>query len=270
MPELPEVETTRRGIKPWLEGNIITEIAVHNASLRWPVPDALQDLQNQEIDSVRRRGKYLLLACKKGTVIIHLGMSGSLRICEPDSARRKHDHVELTISRNKVLRYHDPRRFGCVLWHIGDIEQHRLLASLGPEPLSEAFNPRYLKDCVRKRKIAIKNLVMDSHIVVGVGNIYASEALFKAGIRPTRTASRVTKNECDELVLAIKKTLTDSIEQGGTTLKDFVNSDGNPGYFAQSLNVYGRKNEPCHICTTLVKAMVIGQRASYYCPTCQK
>lgn len=270
MPELPEVETTRRGIQPWLEGNIITDIHVHNASLRWPVPEELHELQGQPIESIHRRGKYLLLACKKGTAIIHLGMSGSLRICEPASLRRKHDHVEFHISDSKVLRYHDPRRFGCVLWHVGDIAEHRLLSSLGPEPLSEAFNSKYLKDRVRNRRVAIKNLVMDSHIVVGVGNIYASESLFKAGVRPSRTASRVTKDECESLVIAIKETLTKSIEQGGTTIKDFVNSDGNPGYFAQSLNVYGRKNEPCPKCSTLVKAKTIGQRASFYCPACQK
>lgn len=270
MPELPEVETTRRGIQPWLAGNIITHIRVHNASLRWPVPETLQELANHSIISIHRRGKYLLLACQTGTVIIHLGMSGSLRICEPSSTRRKHDHVEFFISSDKVLRYHDPRRFGCVLWHTGDVMQHPLLASLGPEPLSDAFNSSYLKGRARNRKIAIKNLIMDSHIVVGVGNIYASEALFKAGIRPTRAAGRVTKLELDKLVIVTKETLTRSIEQGGTTLKDFVNSDGNPGYFAQSLNVYGRTDEPCNSCSTPIKTKVIGQRASFYCPVCQK
>lgn len=270
MPELPEVETTRRGIQPWLKGNIITDIRVYNASLRWPVPETLQNLAGQLIESIQRRGKYLLLACQTGTAIIHLGMSGSLRICEPGSVRRKHDHLEFLISSNKVLRYHDPRRFGCVLWQTGDVLQHPLLASLGPEPLSDAFNSSYLKGRARNRKVAIKNLIMDSHIVVGVGNIYASEALFKAGIRPARAAKRVTKLELDKLVIATKETLAHSIEQGGTTLKDFVNSDGNPGYFAQSLNVYGRSDEPCHSCATLVKAKVIGQRTSFYCPVCQR
>ncbi len=270
MPELPEVETTRRGIQPWLEGHTIKRIRVHNASLRWLVPKTIHQLEDQRIESIQRRGKYLLLACKIGTAIIHLGMSGSLRICEPSSARRKHDHVEFFLSGDKTLRYHDPRRFGCVLWYTGDVMQHALLSSLGPEPLSEAFNTDYLKDLTRNRKVAIKNLIMNSHIVVGVGNIYASEALFKAGVRPTRPAYRVTKVEIGKLIFAIKDTLAQSIAQGGTTLKDFVNSDGNPGYFAQSLNVYGRLDEPCPNCATAVKSKIIGQRASFYCPACQK
>ena len=270
MPELPEVETTRRGIQPWLENNTITEIRVHNASLRWPIPNTIQSLVAQPIKSIKRRGKYLLIACPTGTAIIHLGMSGSLRICELDSARRKHDHVEFVISGNKVLRYHDPRRFGCVLWQIDNVLQHPLLSALGPEPLGEEFNSEYLKGLARNRKTPIKNFIMDSHIVVGVGNIYASESLFKAKVRPSRATQRVTRAEFDRLVEAVKETLTHSIAQGGTTLKDFVNSDGNPGYFAQSLSVYGRKDDPCHHCGTTIKAKVIGQRASFYCPNCQK
>lgn len=270
MPELPEVETTRRGIEPWLKDRTITQVLVHNASLRWPVPDDIALLSGLPIDTISRRGKYLLLNNSRGTAIVHLGMSGSLRVCEGDVARRKHDHVEFLLDTGYRLRLHDPRRFGCVLWTGEPVTEHPLIASLGPEPLSDDFTADYLFEATRRRKVAIKNLIMDSHVVVGVGNIYASESLFMAGIRPTRAAQRVTRAEADRLTSTIREVLGDAIRQGGTTLRDFVNSEGNPGYFAQSLRVYGRTGEPCRQCGEPIKMKVIGQRASFYCPRCQK
>ena len=270
MPELPEVETTRRGIEPYLQNRRISRIQVHNANLRWPVTPELQQLCGKTINSIRRRGKYLLLETDAGSALIHLGMSGSLRICDSDSPRRKHDHLEFFLADRHILRFHDPRRFGCVLWESGDITQHPLLARLGPEPLGEAFTPAYLASAAKGRKIAIKNLIMDGHVVVGVGNIYASEALFLAGIRPGRAAAGITRAETARLVDCIRSVLSAAIEQGGTTLRDFVNSEGNPGYFAQSLHVYGRNGENCRACGTPVKMKTIGQRASYYCPNCQR
>lgn len=270
MPELPEVETTRRGIAPFLEGQIINRIKIHNGSLRWPVPDAIAALSGNAILKVRRRGKYLLISNSEGTALIHLGMSGSLRLCKTDEIRRKHDHAEFFMDDGLILRFHDPRRFGCILWTTKNVENHPLLASLGPEPLLEKFTSDYLHKATRKRKVAIKNLIMNSHVVVGVGNIYASESLFLAGIRPGRAAHRVTATECEKLVEAIKQVLEKAIREGGTTLRDFVNSEGNPGYFAQSLHVYGRKDELCPACGSSIKMKTIGQRASFYCPDCQK
>ncbi len=269
MPELPEVETTRRGIEPFIRNRKITSVSVHNARLRWPVPDSIQQLCGTPIQTVTRRGKYILLNSKKGTALIHLGMSGSLRICNSGSSRKKHDHVEFHLPNDRILRFHDPRRFGCILWEADDIEKHPLLIKLGPEPLSGGFNGTYLAQHAKKRKVAIKNLIMDSQCVVGVGNIYASESLFLAGIRPGRAAAGLSKSECSRLTETIKQVLTEAIAAGGTTLKDFVNSDGKPGYFAQSLRVYGRHTEPCRICGTAVKKKIIGQRASFYCPRCQ-
>ncbi|MDO6460527.1 bifunctional DNA-formamidopyrimidine glycosylase/DNA-(apurinic or apyrimidinic site) lyase [Granulosicoccaceae sp. 1_MG-2023] len=270
MPELPEVETTRRGIEPWLSDRIISDVLVHNAALRWPVPDSVSGLAGLPLLSIARRGKYLLLSNARGSAIVHLGMSGSLRICQDNSPRRKHDHVEFVLENGHRLRFHDPRRFGCLLWTAEDPHRHPLIAALGPEPLSEAFNADYLFAATRKRRIAIKNLIMDSHVVVGVGNIYASESLFMAGIRPGRAAQGLSRAEAARLTQCIHEVLGKAIEQGGTTLRDFVNSDGNPGYFAQSLQVYGRQNEPCRRCQSPVKMKVIGQRASFYCPACQK
>ena len=270
MPELPEVETTRRGIEPWLQGRTVTEVKVQNAALRWPVPADINKLSGLPIESVKRRGKYLLLKNARGTALIHLGMSGSLRVSEDSPARRKHDHVEFLLDSGRRLRLHDPRRFGCVLWTEEPPEQHPLIASLGPEPLSDAFTADYLFAATRKRRVAIKNLIMDSHVVVGVGNIYASESLFMAGVRPTRAAQRITRAEARRLTATIREVLGEAIRQGGTTLRDFVNSEGNPGYFAQSLRVYGRTGEPCRACENPVKMKVIGQRASFYCTHCQK
>jgi formamidopyrimidine-DNA glycosylase len=269
MPELPEVETTRKGIEPHLVGNVINEIKIHNGSLRWPVPSTVSALNGAVVSSVERRGKYLLINVPAGTAIVHLGMSGSLRICKPRDTRRKHDHIELLIESGNCLRFHDPRRFGCFLWQAAGEPLHSLLAKLGPEPLSDAFSAEHLFKATRKRQVAIKNLIMNSEIVVGVGNIYASESLFMAGIRPGRAAKRITKIESAKLVETIKLVLERSIKQGGTTLRDFINSDGNPGYFAQSLQVYGREGEPCRVCEVAITQKVLGQRSTFYCPNCQ-
>lgn len=280
MPELPEVETTRRGIEPHVTGATIVEVNIRQPSLRWPIPDEIGALANKTISHVARRGKYLLLACYHGkdkaqadtlagTVIMHLGMSGSLRICAADAELRKHDHLQFILDNGYALRLHDPRRFGCALWCAGDPMQHPLLEKLGPEPLSNAFNAESLFKASRKRKVAVKNFIMSSQTVVGVGNIYASESLFMSGIRPGRAAMRVTRAEYVTLTDNIKQVLSHAIKMGGTTLRDFVNSDGNPGYFAQQLLVYGREDEPCHTCKALIKNRVIGQRSSFYCPQCQ-
>lgn len=269
MPELPEVETTRRGIEPFLLGKVVQQLCIHNPSLRWPVPAEVAQLQGARVQAVRRRGKYLLLDVNTGSAIVHLGMSGSLRICSTAEPRRKHDHVEWQLASGQVMRFHDPRRFGCLLWQSIDDPLHPLLASLGPEPLGDEFDGDYLFERSRKRSGAIKNLIMNSQIVVGVGNIYASEALFMAGIRPGRAARRLTRREAGLLSEAIRQVLTRAIHQGGTTLRDFVNSDGNPGYFAQSLNVYGREGEPCPVCEAAIVQRTIGQRSSFYCRQCQ-
>lgn len=269
MPELPEVETTRKGIEPHLVNHIVKELTIYNGSLRWPVPASVNALKGALISSVGRRGKYLLINVPEGTAIVHLGMSGSLRICDPEEPLRKHDHIELLIDSGKCLRFHDPRRFGCFLWQASDEPLHKLLAKLGPEPLSDAFNADHLFKATRKRQVAIKNLIMNSEIVVGVGNIYASESLFMAGIRPGRAAKRITFKESTTLVATIKLVLQRSIIQGGTTLRDFVNSDGNPGYFAQSLQVYGREGDPCRECDSVIVQKVLGQRSTFYCPRCQ-
>jgi formamidopyrimidine-DNA glycosylase len=270
VPELPEVETTRAGIAPHVEGKRVRQVIVRDRRLRWPVSAALgRELSGQLIERVRRRGKYLLLETAAGTCIIHLGMSGSLRIVAQDSPAEKHDHVDIVLSSGKSLRLRDPRRFGCVLWTKRDPEKHKLLASLGPEPLSEDFNADYLKDKAGKRKQAIKTFIMNSKVVVGVGNIYANEALFLSGIRPTRPAGRLSKPRMGLLVDSIKQVLGRAIRAGGTTLRDFVNGDGKPGYFSQQLNVYGRGGKPCINCGTALKEIQLGQRATVYCPKCQ-
>lgn len=270
MPELPEVETTLRGIEPFLLKKTIVDVRIYNRHLRWPVPTTVKALRNAEVQSVQRRGKYLLINVAAGTAIIHLGMSGSLRITSENEQRRKHDHVELLMASGHVLRLHDPRRFGCFLWQAADEPTHSLLAKLGPEPLSETFDANYLFTATRKRNVAIKNLIMNSAVVVGVGNIYASESLFMAHIRPGRAARRISRQEASDLTNAIKQVLRRAIKQGGTTLKDFVNSDGNPGYFAQSLQVYGRTGEACPVCENPVKQKTLGQRSTFYCSQCQR
>ena len=269
MPELPEVETTRRGIEPHLRNKTIVSVLVHDKRLRWPVPNAVQKLAGERVHSVERRGKYILINTQVGSALVHLGMSGSLRICTANDPLKKHDHVEVIMSSGQILRLHDPRRFGCFLWQAADAAEHKLLASLGPEPLTDAFNADYLFARTRKRQLAIKNLIMNSDVVVGVGNIYASESLFLAGIRPGRAAKRVTRKETTLLVETIKTVLARSIKQGGTTLRDFVDSDGNPGYFKQSLHVYGREGEACTECGNTIRQRVIGQRSTFYCTQCQ-
>lgn len=270
MPELPEVETTRRGIRPYVKEQRVTKVVIRQPKLRWPIPESIYTLQDQMILDVQRRSKYLLLNSPKGTAIIHLGMSGSLRITEADEAPRKHDHFDFSMENNKILRYHDPRRFGALLWTEEPIATHPLITTLGPEPLSTQFDGKHLFKATRKRRIAIKNLIMNSHIVVGVGNIYASESLFLAGIRPGIAAGRLTQQQCHHLCEHIKAVLSRAITQGGTTLKDFVNPDSTPGYFAQSLNVYGRTGQPCLRCDTPIKQKQIAQRSSFYCPQCQQ
>jgi formamidopyrimidine-DNA glycosylase len=280
VPELPEVETTRRGVAPLVDGRYLLDWNLRNPNLRWPVqlPD---ELRGSRIARVRRRAKYLIFELEPsalgaaGSLIIHLGMSGNLRVLPQGSPYLPHDHVELALASEgegaatRVLRLNDPRRFGSLHWQPGEAEAHWLLAGLGPEPLSEAFSGEYLKRAARGRRVAVKNFVMDGRVVVGVGNIYANEALFLAGLRPTARAGRVTRLGYDRLVAAIKQVLTEAIDMGGTTLRDFVNQDGNPGYFKQSLNVYGRLGLPCHRCATPLKGTRTGQRATVFCPNCQ-
>ncbi len=269
MPELPEVETTRRGIEPHLRGQRIERVILRRRQLRWPVPDALHELRGQAIESVERRAKYLLLHAAPGSAIVHLGMSGSLRLAQIDEAPRSHDHIELQLASGLALRYHDPRRFGCWLWCEEDPLGHPLLAGLGPEPLEGGFDGAHLFRLSRKRKVAVKAFLMSNSVVVGVGNIYASEALFRAGIRPGRAAGRLTRDDCERLAAAVIGVLRAAIDMGGTTLRDFLHSRGEPGYFAQSLDVYGRAGEPCHRCGARIRHKLIGQRASCYCPKCQ-
>src|SRR5579859_212007 len=271
MPELPEVETARRGITPHLKGQRVAAVVVRDKRLRWPIPSALlKELPGQRIEAVERRGKYLLLKSRAGTAILHLGMSGSLRVLPADTPPQKHDHVDILMDSGKLLRLRDPRRFGALLWTRGDPERHALLKGLGPEPLGDGFDGDYLFEASRKRHLAVKLFIMNSHIVVGVGNIYASESLHLAGIRPERAVGRVTLAEYRALARGIKKVLTASIKAGGTTLRDFMREDGEPGYFLQRLRVYGREGERCYRCGGTIVAKTTGQRTTYYCPDCQK
>jgi formamidopyrimidine-DNA glycosylase len=272
MPELPEVETTRRGISPHLIGARISDVIVRNRQLRYPVSKSLDQISGDCFTDIRRRAKYLILDLEKnGSLIIHLGMSGSLRLSHPTIDLKKHDHVILELSNGKQLRFHDPRRFGIVL-HLPkeDPLKHRLLSKLGPEPLSDDFTLAHLKRLCAGRKAPIKQVIMDNKVVVGVGNIYASESLFRAGIRPTTAARRLSGPKLGRLAEVIREVLHESIEQGGTTLRDFVNSDGQPGYFAQRLFVYGREGELCRNCETPIRQKVMGQRSTYWCPMCQR
>ena len=271
MPELPEVETTLRGISPHLLKQKIKHVVVRQKQLRWPVPnDLAANLKNRTVQQLYRRGKYLIMTFSNGHVLLHLGMSGSLRIANIDSEPNKHDHIDWILSNGKVLRFHDPRRFGSVLWTKEEPLNHPLLISLGPEPLERDFNDQLLFTKSRKRKVAVKNFIMNSHIVVGVGNIYASEALFLASIRPSRAAGTISLKRYQKLVQAIKKILRASIKKGGTSLRDFVNEQGNPGYFRQKLNVYGKDGQPCKTCDNAIKKQIIGQRSSFYCSHCQR
>ncbi len=270
MPELPEVETTRRGIEPHIQDQLIIEIIVRDSRLRWPVPESLKkEAVNQKILSVKRRGKYILIKTKSGTIILHLGMSGNLRILEANSEVKKHDHIDLILSNGKCLRFHDPRRFGACLWTNDDPLDHKLIKNLGPEPWDPEFNAERLFKRSRNRKVMIKNFIMDSKVVVGVGNIYASEALFQSGIKPNIAAGKVSKKRYEKLIEVVQIILKKSIEQGGTTLKDFLDSSGQPGYFQQELLVYGRFAEPCSTCQSPIAKKTIGQRSSFFCPKCQ-
>lgn len=271
MPELPEVETTRRGIEPHILNLRIERIEIRESRLRWPVPDCLiRDLAASEFRAVERRGKYLLLRAESGTLIIHLGMSGSLRLVDALSPVRKHDHVDIVFANGRCLRFHDPRKFGCILWTREDPGQHVLLAGLGPEPLSEEFNGSYLYALARNRKTAIKSFLMDSRVVVGVGNIYANESLFLAGIDPRRSAGRVSLSRMKHLCDAVASVLKRSIQQGGTTLRDFVNESGQPGYFQQTLNVYDKSGQSCPRCGAPIQHRRIAQRSAFFCLNCQR
>jgi formamidopyrimidine-DNA glycosylase len=269
MPELPEVETTRRGIEPYAKGQVIEQVVVREARLRWPVePNLCQVVSGQMIQSVNRRAKYLLLSTAVGDVMIHLGMSGSLRIIDGQPPQ-KHDHLDIVLSNGKTIRFNDPRRFGSVLLNPIN-HQHKLLASLGIEPLSDQFNSDYLWQIAHNRKVAIKTLIMNNHVVVGVGNIYAQESLFLAGIHPNRAANRISRVRLSCLVDIIKQVLTKAIKAGGSSLKDFTGADGKPGYFQQTLNVYGRNGADCNVCQKALKQLTIGQRTTVFCSTCQK
>ena len=268
MPELPEVETTKRGILPYVENVKIHSIVVRQPRLRWPVSEELSAISLSKVISVERRAKYLLLHLADGYIIIHLGMSGSLRVVDADSPVGKHDHVDFLMDNEKIIRYNDPRRFGSILW-TKDLENHPLLSKLGPEPLESAFDGGYLFKQREGKKINIKQFIMNNKVVVGVGNIYANEALFLSGIHPKRPANKISKKRFMQLADNIKLVLSEAIKQGGTTLKDFVGGDGKPGYFQQQLNVYGRGGQACNYCKSTLKEIRIGQRSTVYCPKCQ-
>lgn len=272
MPELPEVETVRRGIEPHVLKRRITQVIVRDSRLRWPVPrDLAENLTGQTITGTTRRGKYLLLGLASGDrLIIHLGMSGRLFVLKPGHALKKHDHVDVELSGGVLLRFNDPRRFGAVLLWSRDEPTHPLLEGMGPEPFGDDFHGDYLFELSRGRSAAVKNFIMDGRVVVGAGNIYAAESLFRAGVRPGKAAGKLTRVQYQSLAEKIRAVLTEAIQQGGTTLKDFAGAHGESGYFQQKLFVYGREGEPCLLCKTPIKRSLIGQRSSYYCPHCQK
>lgn len=270
MPELPEVETTKAGITPVALNQTISKIIIRAPKLRWPIPKNIAKiLPGQVVRSIERRAKYLLLRFDTGTLIIHLGMSGRLRILNEDTPPQKHDHVDICFTNGNILRYTDPRRFGCILWTSESPLEHKLLADLGPEPLTTAFTGKHLFTQAKNKKIPVKAFIMDAKVVVGVGNIYASEALFAAKIDPRKPAQQVTAEQYTVLAKDIKRILKESIAQGGTTLKDFYGAEGKPGYFVQKLKVYGRENEPCISCGTAIQSLQIGQRNTFFCTTCQ-
>ncbi len=271
MPELPEVETTRRGIAPHISGQRIRRVIVRQPRLRWPIPDELPGLlQGRKLLSVERRGKYLLLMFRHGTLIMHLGMSGSLRIVDTRTAAQKHDHFDLWLGNGRLLRLRDPRRFGAVLWTEQPPMSHPLLAGLGPEPLGDAFDGDYLHARGKGRHSSVKQLIMDSKILVGVGNIYACESLFRAAIHPSRPCNRISMPRYRALAEEIRMVLAEAIDQGGTTLRDFLNEEGKPGYFAQSLLVYAKAGQPCPRCARPIRSKTIAQRSTFFCPHCQR
>jgi formamidopyrimidine-DNA glycosylase len=268
VPELPEVETTRRGILPYSEGKVLHEMIIRDSRLRWPVSEELAVWHGAELKSLLRRGKYIIMCFESGSIMVHLGMSGSLRVVEHSEPVQKHDHVDFVFDETR-LRFNDPRRFGSVLW-TENWEDHPLIAHLGPEPLSEDFNTDYLFRASRNRSVAVKQFIMDSKVVVGVGNIYANEALYLSGIHPNRPAKRISKKRYAVLLDNIKQVLTSAITQGGTTLRDFVGGDGKPGYFQQRLFVYGRQGEPCKGCGAALKELRLNGRSTVFCGVCQK
>jgi formamidopyrimidine-DNA glycosylase len=274
MPELPEVETTRRGMLP-LVGQTVKSVTIRHITLRWPIPQHLTEtLPQQTLRALTRRAKYILCEFDSGTLLLHLGMSGRICLLDDNYPAEKHDHFDIEFESGQVLRLRDPRRFGAVLWlekdTAHDKPRHMLLDSLGPEPLDEDFNGAYLHRSLANKTLAIKNAIMDGHVVVGVGNIYASESLFRARIHPETPAKAVTLAQCKKLVTEIKATLNDALAAGGSSLRDFFGADGNPGYFQQSYFVYGRTNEPCKICAKPIQCIRLGQRSTFYCAACQR
>ena len=270
MPELPEVETTRRGIAPYLEGQILRCVDVREPRLRWPVPQQVRALRNERVGQLRRRAKYLLIEVETGQLLLHLGMSGSLRVITNRKAPPgPHDHLDLVLADGAVIRLTDPRRFGALLWSPAR-DLHPLLERLGPEPLSTAFHGDWLYERSRKRRVPVKNFLMNQEIVVGVGNIYAQESLFRAGIHPTRAAGRIGHGRYQVLAASLREVLEEAIDAGGTTLRDFISGDGRPGYFRQSLRVYGRAGAPCPTCASPLRLLRQGQRSTVYCPACQR
>lgn len=270
MPELPEVEVTRRGLVPLLN-QTVKNIVIRNAGMRWPIPAHLsQTLYNQKLLGLRRRAKYILADFENGTLLLHLGMSGRLCLLDRNYPPEKHDHFDIQFHDGQVLRLRDPRRFGAVLWAGEKPDEHPLLHVLGPEPLEDGFNAKYLHDGLRTRSAAIKVAIMDSHLVVGVGNIYASESLFRARIHPETPAKQLTLKQCEKLVAEIKETLNDALKAGGSSLRDFFGADGNPGYFQQEYFVYGRTGEPCKVCSKPIQCIRLGQRSTFFCRHCQK
>jgi formamidopyrimidine-DNA glycosylase len=270
MPELPEVETTRRGLEPHIVGKRIQQVILRRDNLRWPIPfDVVAQLPTQKILGIERRAKYLLMHTQAGSALWHLGMSGSMRVLNANAEVGKHDHVDIALSGNKIIRYTDPRRFGCLLWQAPN-EMHPLLQKLGPEPLTDNFSGEYLFAKSRNKKVAVKSFLMDQAIVVGVGNIYAAESLFRAGISPLREAGSISKARYEKLAQAAKQILTYAIERGGTTLRDFINPDSEPGYFEQELDVYGREGQPCKQCGRPLRDSRLNNRAGAWCGVCQK
>ena len=271
MPELPEVETTRRSVAPGVLGRRISKLIVYDRRLRWPVPrDLAKKLEGRTVDGLTRRSKYLLFRIGDGSLLVHLGMTGSLRAYAKAPARRAHDHVDVVFDDGSLLRYHDPRRFGAMLWAPHPALSHPLLRDLGPEPFDLAFDADYFWRITRSRSAAIKLALMDSHLVVGVGNIYANESLFRAGIRPTTRANKVSRARLARLVTEVREVLTEAIAKGGSTLRDYVDAEGEPGYFQLDYFVYAREGEPCRKCHTPIRHRRLGARASFYCPGCQR
>ncbi len=271
MPELPEVECTLRGIKPHALNQIISKVIVRNSSLRWPVAKTFPPTaKNQTIDAINRRGKYLIFTTKTGNIIIHLGMSGSLQVVSKEQELKKHDHIDIALTNGKILRFNDPRRFGCVVWTQKEPLQHKLLNHLGIEPLSTAFNHKYFLAKAKNRKMPIKTFIMNNSIVVGIGNIYVGEALFLAGINPETHAGDITHKQFELLITHIKAVLKKAIKYNGTTIRDYISSDGNKGNYKEQLLVYGKANEPCPHCKTKIKQIKQTGRSTFYCPECQR